>query len=147
MLSVATQKFNQCLIESTELQAELTSLKSPFDLINLAKAEGFELTIEDFQELAQYAFHQWLIKVDPSVRLFFEKVHNEQELNQKFHQCTSINDLINLAKECHVEITLSEMERADEIAKSFKGFSFEKMFFQNLTDKSSHDPHSINFDN
>lgn len=132
MLSEANQKFNQYLIESPELQANLASLKSPFDLINLAKEEGFELTIEDFQELAQYAFQQWLIKVAPSVRLFFEKVHNDKELNQKFHQCTSINDLINLAKEYNVEITLSEMESAAEVAKSFKGFSFEKMFFQNL---------------
>ncbi len=132
MLSEASQKFNQYLIESPELQAKLTSLKSPFDLINLAKEEGFELTIEDFQELAQYAFQQWLMKVDPSVRLFFEKVHNDKELNQKFHQCRSINDLINLAKEYNIEITLSEMESAAEVAKSFKGFSFEKMFFQNL---------------
>ncbi len=132
MLSEASQKFNQYLIEFPELQTQLTSIKSPVDLINLAKQEGFELTIENFQELAQYAFHQWLIKVAPSVRLFFEKVHNDQELDQKIHQCTSMNDLISFAKECNVEITLLEMEKAAEVAKSFKGFSFEKIFFQNL---------------
>ena len=133
MLSSASHKFNQYLIEFPELQTKLTSIKSPVDLINLAKEEGFELTIENFQELAQYAFQQWLIKVDPSVRLFFEKLHNDKELNVKFHQCTSMNDLINLAKECNIYITSSEMEKAAEVAKSFKGFSFEKMFFQNLT--------------
>ncbi len=132
MLSSASQKFNQYLIESPELQSKLTSIKSPVDLINLAKEEGFELTLENFKELAEYAFHEWLIKVDPSVRLFFEKVHNDQELHGKFNQCTSMNDLINLAKECDVEITLLEMSKAAEVAKSFKGFSFEKMFFQNL---------------
>ncbi|MGK7955952.1 MAG: Nif11 family protein [Crocosphaera sp.] len=132
MLSEASQKFNQYLIEFPELQTKLKSIKSPLDLINLAKQEGFELTIEDFQELAQHAFNQWLSKVDPSVRLFVEKVRNDQGLNQQFHQCTSINDLIHLAKECNIEITSLEMEKAAEVAKSFKGFSFEKMFFQNL---------------
>ncbi len=136
MLSSASETFNQYLIESPELQKKLISIKSPLDLINLGKQEGFELTVSDFQELAQYAFHQWLIKVDPSVRLFFEKGHNDQELNKKLRQCTSINDLINLAKECNIYITSSEMERAAEVAKSFKGFSFEKMFFQNLTYQS-----------
>ncbi|MGK7942537.1 MAG: Nif11 family protein [Crocosphaera sp.] len=136
MLSESSQKFNEYLIQFPELQTKLTSIKSPFDLINFAKEEGFELTIDNFKELAQHAFHQWLIKVDPSVRLFIEKVDDDKELDRKFHQCTSINDLINLAQEYNVEITSLEMERAAEIAKSFKGFSFEKTFFQNLTDKS-----------
>ena len=43
MLSEASQKFNQYLIESPELQRQLTSIKSPLDLINFAKEEGFSL--------------------------------------------------------------------------------------------------------
>ncbi|EAZ92505.1 Nif11 family protein [Crocosphaera chwakensis] len=133
MLSQVSQEFNQYLIESPELQTKLASLKSPFDMINVAKEEGFVLTLEDFQELAQHAYHEWLIRIDPSIRLFFEKVHNDEKLNKQLRQCKSMNDLIIFAQECNIEIKLSELEKAAEVAKSFKGFSFEKMFFQNLT--------------
>ena len=39
MLSEASQKFNQYLIEFPELQTQLKSIKSPVDLINLANKE------------------------------------------------------------------------------------------------------------
>lgn len=132
MLSETTKKFNEYLAQNLDLQVKLRAINSPFDLINIAKKEGFELTIEEFKELATIAYEQWLIKLTPKMRLFFEKIYVTPELNNELHHCNSVEDLINLAKECDFEITLSQLQEVAEIAQSIQGFSFEKIFFQNL---------------
>ena len=132
MLSETTQKFNEHLAQSNDLQIKLRAIKSPLDLVNIAKQEGFELSIEDLKELAQQAYQQWLANLTPQMSLFFEKIHLNPELNHQLHQCQSLDDLISLADQCGFEITASNLKLAAQVAESIKGFSFEKLFFQNL---------------
>ncbi len=132
MLSQTTQKFNEHLAQSLDLQMKLRSINSPVDLVNIAKQEGFELSMEDLKELAQQAYQQWLANLNPPISVFFEKIHLNPELNHKLHQCQSVDDVISLAHECGFAITLSNLQAAAEVAASIQGFSFEKLFFQNL---------------
>ena len=132
MVSQSAQKFNEHLDHSLDLQAKLSSIKSPLDLINLAKEEGFELSIEDFQEIAQNAYQKWLAKLNSPTAIFFEKVHLNPELNHKLHQCKSKDDVISLAHECGLQINSLTLQMAAKAAESIPGFSFEKLFFRNL---------------
>lgn len=132
MVSKIAQKFNQHIAKSIDLQRQLRSIKSPFELIQIAKQEGFELNSQDLKELAQIAYQKWLANLHPQTRLFFEKVHFNPELDQKLHQCKSIDDLMNLAAQCGWQINYLQIEQAAQVAKSISGFSFEKIFFQNL---------------
>jgi predicted ribosomally synthesized peptide with nif11-like leader len=132
MLSKISQQFNEHLAQSPQLQQQLRLVKSPVDLLKLAKQEGFELTKNDFQQLAQQAYQDWLRQLNPSVAIFFERVHSTPELNDKLHQCNSGEDLITLADECGFQLTPNDLKQAAQIAESIKGFSFEKLFFQNL---------------
>lgn len=132
MLSKTIEKFNEQIDNSPTLQTKLKSINSPLDLINIAKQEGFEITLEDFKALAQQAYQKWIESIDSPSRIFFEKVHLSPELNQELHKCYSMDDVINLSRKCDCEITLSNLQLAADMAKSIKGFSFEKLFFHNL---------------
>jgi hypothetical protein len=132
MLSENTKKFNEYLAKSPELQLKINSLFTPFELINIAKQEGFELSQQEFKELAQQAYQQWLINLDSQTRLFFDQVHRTAELDKKLHQCHCGEDVITLAHQCGFEITLSDLKLAAQVAESISGFSFEKIFFQKL---------------
>ncbi len=131
-LSTVSEQFNQHIAESPLLQEKLRLIKSPQDLIDLADEEGFVMTKADFQQLAQKTYQEWLIKLDSTTRAFFEQIHHNSELNLRLHQCQNIEDLINLADECGYEITANQINYSVEIASSIKGFSMEKLFFQNL---------------
>jgi hypothetical protein len=132
MVSEITKKFNEYLAQSDEIQQQLRLIKSPLDLINIAKKEGFELSIKDFQELANQAYQDWLSQLNPQVRLFFEKVHSTPDLHNKLQQCNCVNDLLILADQCHFNLTEDDLKQAANIAESIPGFSFEKLFFQHL---------------
>lgn len=133
MVSERAQKFNDYLAQSAELQKDLINITSAVDLVKLAEKKGFTLTIVDFQELARQAYQQWLHSLNSATRLFFEEVHQNPQLNQKLHQCNNFADLINLANDCGIKLTNSDLEQASEIANSIRGFSLEKLFFQNLS--------------
>jgi predicted ribosomally synthesized peptide with nif11-like leader len=131
MLSEKIRKFNEHIIKNPELQAKIKKINSPIDLINIAKSEGFDLTIEEFKELAQNAFQQWLNQLNEATRLFFVQIHSTTELHQKLQECNSKQDLINLAEKCGFSLTESDINLAIKIAYNIQGFSFERMFFEN----------------
>ncbi len=132
MLSKTIEEFNEYISDSPTLQKKLRSIKIPPDFINIAKQEGFEITLEDFKALAQHNYQEWKKNIDSPSRIFFEKVHLSPELNQELHECYYADDIINLSHKYNCSITLSNLQSAIDVAKSIKGFSFEKLFFQNL---------------
>lgn len=137
MLSKKIKEFNEHFHKSERLQLKLTTITSPLELIELAKQEGFELTREDFKELANNAYQAWLKQLNEQTGLFFAKVHLNPELNQKLYQCNSKNDVLTLANECGFYLTESDVDMAAEIAESIQGFSFEKVFFKKINHKNN----------
>jgi predicted ribosomally synthesized peptide with nif11-like leader len=75
MLSKSVQEFIDRVATSPELQSKLHNLSSPLDFLSLAKSEGFDLTMPDFQAIAQQAYQQWSEKLPPKTRDFFSQVH------------------------------------------------------------------------
>lgn len=132
MLSQKTKEFNEYLIQSNKLQVKLRKINSPIELIKLAKEEGFELSGEDFKELANHAYQEWSNQLNKTTRLFFAKVHLTPEINQKLYQCKSKKDVLNLAQEYGFNLVESDINLAAEIAQSIQGFSFEKIFFNKI---------------
>ncbi len=132
MVSEIVKKFNEYLAQSPEIEEQLRLIKSPLDLVNIAKQEGFELSIKDFQELANQAYQDWLSQLNPQMRCFFEKVHLTPDLHNKLQQCNCVRDLIILADQCHFNLSENDLKQGAKIAESIRGFSFEKLFFQNL---------------
>ena len=47
--------FDLLVKDSPQLQARIEQMRSPIELIDLARAEGMELTMEDMREIAQAA--------------------------------------------------------------------------------------------
>lgn len=132
MLSQKTKEFNEYLTQSDKLQVKFRKINSPIELIKLAKEEGFELSMEDFKELANHAYQQWSNQLNENTRLFFAKVHLTPEINQKLYQCQSKKDVLNLAQEYGFNLVESDINLADKIAQSIQGFSFEKIFFNKI---------------
>ncbi len=64
--------FDRLVKDSPALQAQIEQIRSPIELIDLARAEGVELTGEDLREIAQTAYHTWVITLAPPMRSFFE---------------------------------------------------------------------------
>jgi hypothetical protein len=132
MLSQKIREFNEHLINANGLEEKLTTITFPMELIQLAKEEGFELSIDDFKELANYAYQQWSNQLNEPTRLFFAQVHSQPELNQKLHECRCKQDIVDLANQCGFKLGESDINLAEEIAQSIQGFSFEKIFFHKL---------------
>ena len=61
MTSSNVRDFNLLVERLPELQARLELVRSPLEPIDLARAEGIELTGEDLREIAQTAYHNWVI--------------------------------------------------------------------------------------
>jgi predicted ribosomally synthesized peptide with nif11-like leader len=133
VLSQKIKEFNEHLIKSKNLQVKLKTITSPIELVKIAKEEGFELSIEDFKELANHAYQEWLNQLNETTRLFFAKVHLSPELNQRLYECNSKKDIIDLAHQCGVNLLESNINLAAEIAQSVQGFSFEKIFFSKIS--------------
>jgi hypothetical protein len=133
MLSQTAQNFNKYIANNLLLQAEIDQLKSPFELINLAQREGFELTVNDWQEIAQDAYQQWLNQLDQPLHDFFKIAHQNPELNDQIKQCQSVSKLIDLAQEyANLNLTKEQIKQAALIADHIPGFSFEKIWFRQL---------------
>lgn len=126
------QAFNSRVAKSNELNEKLKSVTSPFELLTLAREEGFELTNEDLQAIAENAFDQWISQLDGKVRLFFEKADSTTEINEQLRQCQTSEDVIALAKSCEIEVTQADLKQASDIAQTVEGFSWEKLFFKQL---------------
>lgn len=132
MLSQSVQAFNDRVAASPELQAKLRAITSPMDFLSLAKAEGLDLSGQDFQMIVQQAYQQWCEKLDPKMSDFFRQVHNDKELDNKLKTCRSSHDVITLAENCGIQLSEDELQQAAVIAESIPGFSFEKLWFRGL---------------
>jgi hypothetical protein len=115
-----------------ELRSRLELVRFPPELINLAKAEGVELTGEDVREIAQTAYHNWVIAIDPHVRSFFDRAQQSPELNEELKQCRSPAAAIDLASRYGFELSAGDLQQAAIAATAVTGFSFEKLWFKNL---------------
>lgn len=132
MSSRSLASFNARIAESAELQERLNSIQSPGELMALAQEQGLELTPEDFREIAQAAFQQWITLLDATTRAFFEQAQSLPELNQKLKQCQSPETAIDLAREHGFELTITDLQQAAIVARTIPGFSFEKLWFKKL---------------
>jgi hypothetical protein len=110
----------------------LELVRSPLELINLASAEGIELTGEDLREIAQTAYHNWVITLDPHVRSFFDRAQQSPALNDELKQCRSSAAAIDLATRYGFELSERDLQQAATAATAIPGFSFEKLWFSNL---------------
>ena len=128
----SVQAFNDKVAASPELQAQLRSVTSPMEFLALAKAEGFDLTGQDFQAIVQSAFQQWLEKLAPKLREFFSQVQSTQELDAQLKGCQSTTDVIALAQQCNIELSEADLQQAAAAAAAVPGFSFEKLWFSGL---------------
>ncbi len=124
--------FNLRVEQSLELQAGLEQIRSPIDLMNLARAEGLELTGEDLQEIAQTAYQDWVVTLDLPMRSFFELAQQSAELNQQMKQCQTPADALDLATSNGFHLTAIDFQQAATAAAAITGFSFEKLWFRNL---------------
>ncbi len=88
------RSFDRLVKDSPELQAQIEQMRSPLELIDLARAEGVELTGEDMREIAQTAYHTWVITLNPPMRSFFELAQQSEELNRELKQCQSLADAL-----------------------------------------------------
>jgi predicted ribosomally synthesized peptide with nif11-like leader len=132
MLSNSVQAFNDRVATDPELQTKLRAINSPMDFLALAKSEGFDLTGQDFQILAQQAYQQWIGKLDPKMSGFFSQVRGEKALDDRLKVCQSIDDAIELAQECGVKLSADDLQQAAMVAETITGFSFEKLWFRGL---------------
>jgi predicted ribosomally synthesized peptide with nif11-like leader len=132
MSSESVRAFNDRVAASPELQAQLGAVTSPLDFLALAKAEGFDLGIQDFQMVVQQAYQQWLDRLSPTVSKFFSQVRNEKELDDRLKICQSSAEAIALAQQCGVELSAEDLQQAATVAASIPGFSFEKLWFRRL---------------
>ena len=126
------QSFDRLVKESPELQAQIEQMRSPIELIDVARAEGVDLTGEDMREIAQTAYHTWVITLDPLMRSFFELAQQSEELNRELKQCQSRSDAIDLADRNGFTLAADDFQQAATAAAAIPGFSFEKLWFRNL---------------
>jgi predicted ribosomally synthesized peptide with nif11-like leader len=124
--------FNLRVERSLELQAQLEQIRSPIELMNLARAAGWELTGEDLREIAQTAYQAWVVTLDRPIRSFFELAQQSEELNQKLKQCQTPADALDLATRYGFNLTAIDFQQAATAATAITGFSFEKLWFRNL---------------
>jgi predicted ribosomally synthesized peptide with nif11-like leader len=132
MLSKSVQAFNDRVATSLELQTKLRAVTSPMAFLALAKAEGLDLTGQDFQAMVQQTYQQWIEKLDPKMSGFFSQIHERKELDDRLKVCQSSHDVIALAHECDVNLSEDDLQRAAAVAESLPGFSFEKLWFRGL---------------
>jgi predicted ribosomally synthesized peptide with nif11-like leader len=132
MLSKSVQAFNDKVAVSLELQAKLRAVTSPMDFLSLAKAEGFDLSGQDFQIVVQQAYQQWIAQLDPKMSSFFSQVRSEKELDNQLKACQSSTDAIALAQQCGVKLSEDDLQQAAMIAETIPGFSFEKLWFRGV---------------
>ncbi len=132
MSSESVQAFNKRVAASPELQAQLRDVTNPMEFLALAKAEGFDLTGQDFQAIAQAAYQQWLDRLDPKLRSFFNQVHNTKTLDDQLKTCQSPADAIALGQQCGIELSEADLKQAAAEAEAVPGFSFEKLWFRKL---------------
>jgi predicted ribosomally synthesized peptide with nif11-like leader len=132
MLSKSVQAFNDRVATSPELQTKLRAITSPIDFLSLAKAEGLDLNGQDFQSMVQQSYQQWCETLDPKMSDLFRLIHNDKALDDKLKDCRSSNDVIALAQECNIQISVDELQQAAVLAEAIPGFSFEKLWFRGL---------------
>ena len=132
MTSANVRAFDRLIAASPALQAQLEQIRDPIELITLAKAEGVELTGEDMREIAQTAYHAWVVTLAPPVRSFFELAQESAELNNELKQCRSLPEAIDLANRNGFTLTAIDFQQAATAAAGIPGFSFEKLWFRNL---------------
>ena len=118
--------------QSLELRSRLAQIRSPIDLITLAREEGLELTAEDMREMAQTAYGDWVVKLDSPIRSFFDRAQQTAALNHELKQCRSLADAIELATSNGFALTAIDFYQAATAAATIPGFSFEKLWFKNL---------------
>ncbi|AFY92330.1 Nif11-like leader peptide family natural product precursor [Chamaesiphon minutus] len=126
------RSFDRLVKDSPALQSQIEQMRSPIELIALARAEGVELTMEDMREIAQTAYHAWVITLDPPMRSFFELAQQSEELNQELKQCQSLPAAIDLANRNGFALAADDFQQAAIAAAAIPGFSFEKLWFRNL---------------
>jgi predicted ribosomally synthesized peptide with nif11-like leader len=132
MLSESVRAFNDRVAVSPELQEKLRAVTSPLDFLALAKTEGFDLSIQDFQMVVQQAYQQWIDRSSPKLSKFFSQVRNEPELDDRLKICRSSAEAIALAQQCGIELSEEDLRQAAMVAESIPGFSFEKLWFKRL---------------
>jgi predicted ribosomally synthesized peptide with nif11-like leader len=132
MLPNSVQAFNDKVAADPELQTKLRAITSPLDFLALAKSEGFDLTGQDFQILAQQAYQQWIDRLDPKMSGFFSQVRGKKALDDRLKACQSLDDAIALAQECGVKLSADDLKQAAIVAETIPGFSFEKLWFRGL---------------
>jgi Nif11 domain len=126
------QTFNLRVEQSSELQAQLEQIRSPIELMNLARSVGVELTGADVGEIAQTAYHDWVVTLDLPMRSFFELAQRSEELNRDLKQCQTLAAAIDLATRNGFNLTETDFQQAATAAATIVGFSFEKLWFRNL---------------
>ena len=124
--------FDRLVKDSPPLQARIEQMRSPIELIALAKAEGVELTMEDMGEIAQTAYHAWVITLAPPMGRFFELAQQSEEINQELKQCQSLAAALDLAQRNGFALSADDFQQAATAAAAIPGFSFEKLWFRNL---------------
>jgi predicted ribosomally synthesized peptide with nif11-like leader len=126
------QAFHLRVEQSPELQAQLEQIRSPIELMNLARSVGVELTGADVGEIAQTAYHDWVVTLALPMRSFFELAQQSEELNRDLKQCQTLAAAIDLATRNGFNLTPIDFQQAATAAATIVGFSFEKLWFRNL---------------
>ncbi len=98
----------------------------------LAKAEGLELSPQDFGAIAQSAYQQWIDALDDKPSGFFRQVHESKALDERLKKCQSTAEVMALALDCGVDLSETELQHAADVAEAVPGFSFEKLWFRGL---------------
>ncbi|MGB7414106.1 MAG: Nif11 family protein, partial [Thermosynechococcaceae cyanobacterium] len=78
MLSQTVQDFSQRIAASPNLKARIRGMTSVGEFMGLSHELGFQLTGDDLKSLAQQTYQQWLTKLPPHSRSFFEQIHDNE---------------------------------------------------------------------
>lgn len=132
MLSPAAQAFSERVLASPELQQQLEQAHSPQAVFALAHAIECELTMGDFQTLAQSAYQHWLNQLRGDVQAFFRQSHSLPDLNRQLLDCQTVADVVRLAQIQNFRMTETDLQSAALTAATILGFSFEKLWFKRL---------------
>jgi predicted ribosomally synthesized peptide with nif11-like leader len=132
MLPNSVQAFNDRVAASPALQTQIRAITSPMEFLALAKAEGCDLSGQDFQMMVQQAYQQWCETLDPKMSDFFRRVRNEKALDDQLKGCRSVDEAIALAQQCGIQLSAEELQQAALLAAAIPSFSFEKLWFRGL---------------
>lgn len=105
-----TTGFLRKVAENQTVRNALANVTSADGLVNLARANGFDVTRESLTASATAAYDRWKADLSATVREFFEKAIQDDALRKQLAASRGPGEIISLAKKSGYEISDGELE-------------------------------------